>query len=426
MIYFFLPEKNNQQSTTENPSNNLRKAQRSSAPSHSTNPKKHSTRSPHIDELRRHAKQLAENDPKEGIRILEKLEGNERRVFASVFFKVWAESAPAECFACVSEWWEGDDLAFVNDTEVVAAIWASQNPLEASNEIYRYVQTLSQSSEFHSAYILVSAVGEWAHDQPDQAYQWLQQLPHDYTQGVALTTVIEHWAQKDPIAALRTSTDENTNSEERNLIYQAALSEWSRTDPSQSAQWLLKNIETKDLIHLEQTASNISQNFFNQADIGEITAWISQIQEPNIKESAVVTMASLWGNSERTNENLLGELATQLQESGDEAYGRGLYEATHSLSSKSPASVTNWLNQQDSYNSATDQVISAYLTAATNKQSFKDLFAWSQRLTERNLRDQQQYLLISRLNQQDKITHQEWIEQNGENLSPQTKNLLEQ
>lgn len=385
---------------------------------------KQASSSDHADRLRDQAKKLGKSDPEQGILLLKKLKGNSRRIFAKVFFEAWAEVAPEECFLCVSNWWEGDDLGFVNDAATVAVIWARQDPQKAATAIYEYIQSVHQTSEFHSSYLLVSALGQWSLAEPEQAFQWLRQLPEDFTEGSALSTVIQNWAQQDPLAALETSNEHGITRSERNLIYHAGLSEWSLTNPRQSASWLLEHVKPSDLVHLEQAVGTLSQNLFEQTQIDEVTAWIDQISEPEIKESAVVAVASLWGNSERTNENVLGTLASRLQESGDSAYGRGLYEASHSLSAQNPDAVTEWLNQQENFNSGTDQVIAGYLATVSGQQSFPELFAWSQKLTNSDIRDQQQYFLISQLSYQDEAAFQQWMQEYGDTLSPQTKSLL--
>lgn len=227
----------------------------------------------------------AELDPETALTYVAKLGGQEYELGHLTVMSTWASVDPEAASAYYEEQADEFGIFDANQRDTVGAIageWATQD-LEGALE---WAENLSPDVQGDAYQRIMSEVLQQS---PDQALALLNSMPQGLERREMLGTLAGQWTHQDPQAA--TQWLNSLSAEDQFTAMPKMMTAWMQSDPMSASQWLAQypSGSAKDQSILAMTQSTVLAR-----DPEAALAWSASIEDPQLRQEALHATASHW------------------------------------------------------------------------------------------------------------------------------------
>lgn len=225
---------------------------------------------------------VAQLNTPQTIAALRKLDGAaddpETRMTRQLLVTRFAEQDPETALTYVDTL-DGDE--HVQQKMNAMSTWASRDGAAASAHFDAQVQAgLLSDEDARTAAVIAN---EWAHTNPQAAWQWASQLPEE-ARDQALRRVAGQLARDNPGAAVLAVS--SLEAESRPAAMEALATEWAQTSPAKTASWVTS---ISDHDQQARAASGLVTSWMSSDPMAAST-WVSRLYPGATRDAAVAAM----------------------------------------------------------------------------------------------------------------------------------------
>ncbi|MDX6765269.1 MAG: hypothetical protein SFU85_00600 [Candidatus Methylacidiphilales bacterium] len=225
------------------------------------------------------ARQMAQADPTAAWEKGLSISGlADRQVFCETVLDVWAQRSPEEALKSAQALPAGELQA--SCLHSVMRVWAQKAPLAA-------IEYATQSLTGSGRQMAVSAIAsEWAQQDPAAAATWAQKNSQTSSGLQAVRAVMDYWGQIDPAAGANWAASLPKGDFQETAL-QSLLIQWTDQYPEEAATWITGKPEMLDMVDL--VASN-----WSKSDPKATLQWLEKLPTGKQRSEAQQVALATW------------------------------------------------------------------------------------------------------------------------------------